>query len=103
MSVSHFAFPFRFGGTGTAAVVEQGTHAEIEQGVKVLVLTNLGERIEVPGFGVSDPTFQLSIDTQTISSAAREWDERAEVLASEEPDFIEKLVRNVLIQTGDKA
>lgn len=96
-SVPHLSFPFRFGGDGSAAVVEQDTHAEIEQNVKVLVLTVVGERIEVPSFGFPDPAFQTRIDTQAISSAAREWDERAEVLASEK---LQKLVRDVLIQTG---
>ena len=100
--MSHFAFPFRFGGSGTVAVVEQDTHAEIEQNVKVLVLTHRGERIEVPGFGVSDSTFQVRLDTKAISNAAEEWDSRAQVLVSEGPDLIEKLVRNALIQTGER-
>lgn len=101
MSVSHFAFPFRFGDDGTVAVVEQSTYEELEQNVKVLVLTQLGERIEVPGFGVLDSTFRTHIDTGAIARAAEAWDNRVKVLVSEGPSFIEKLVRNTLIQTGE--
>lgn len=97
--VPHFAFPFRFS-AGEALVVEQDTQQEIEQGVKVLVLTEVGERLEVPDFGIRDLTFQNDVDTEAIASAAVEWDDRVDLLFSEEPDRFRSMVRNLLIQVA---
>lgn len=99
--MTHFSFPFRFGGDGAAVVVEQGTFEEIEQNVKVLVLTELGERLEVPDFGVSDPTFASEIDIEAIAAAAEEWDERASVVVAE-PDSLRMLVRNLIVQVEER-
>lgn len=100
--VPHFAFPFRFGSHGAAEVVEQDTPEEIEQNVKVLVLTERGERIEVPDFGVDDVVFQTGIDEGAIAAQAREWDERADVLIAEDPDRMNTMIRNVLIEVTEE-
>lgn len=102
VQVPHFAFPFRFGSHGAAEVVEQDTHAEIEQNVKVLVLTERGERLEVPDFGIDDLVFQTDVDEAAIAAQAREWDERAEVLMAEEPDRFRAMVRNLLIEVTEE-
>ena len=96
-----FAFPFRIDTNGLPRVVEQDTLEEIEQNVMVLVLTELGERQEVPGFGVPDPTFtQGRIDVELIHDAAVEWDERAELAFDE---GLDGRIRNLLIKvTGEK-
>lgn len=102
VQVPHFAFPFRFGSNGAAQVVEQDTHAEIEQNVKVLVLTERGERLEVPDFGIDDLVFQTGVDEAAIAAQAREWDERAEVLIAEEPDRVNAMIRNLLIDVREE-
>lgn len=98
VQVPHFTFPFRFGADGSARVLEQDTQEEVEQGVKVLILTELGERLEVPDFGVEDPTFQTGIDVEQIAAAATGWDERATVFFDEGDGTVVDRVRRLLVQ-----
>lgn len=98
--IPHFSFPFTI--DGSALVVEQDDLEEIEQNVKVLVLTELGERIEVPAFGIPDQTFQNEVDTELIVEAAQEWDSRARVFVSSEIDLVNRMVRNVRLNVEDQ-
>ncbi len=50
------AHPFRLQGQHVA-VVEEGSDDGLAQMVAVIATTRRGEREMVPGFGVSDPTF----------------------------------------------
>lgn len=100
-TVPHFAFPFRIS-QGEPVTVEQDTLEEIEQGVKILMLTELGERVEVMDFGIEDLTFQLDIDVQTIREAAERWDDRAEVAFAEEPDGVDGRIRHLLVQVTEE-
>ncbi len=101
VDIPHFAFPFRFGADGAAQVVNQDDAQEIEQGVVVLVLTELGERLEVPEFGVPDLAFTNDLDLTTISEAAAEWDERAEVVFREDRGRANELIRSVVAYVGE--
>lgn len=57
--ISH---PFRLEANGAVATVEDGTEEAAAEGIAILVLTRRGERDLVPGFGMTDPTFnELSI------------------------------------------
>lgn len=96
VQVPHLAFPFRFGADGAARVLEQDTQEEVEQCVKVLVLTQRGERLEVPDFGIEEPAFQTGVDLEAIRAAAEEWDDRAQVLFGDSE--VEDRVRHLLIQ-----
>ena len=96
MSV-HFSFPFTI--NGSAAVVAQDSDAEVQQNVMVLVLTDVGERLEVPEFGISDPTFRTEIDTEAIAEAAEVWDDRAKVLIASD---IDQMVRNIRLNVEDQ-
>lgn len=49
--------PFRLTPRGTVAVVEQESDVADAEQIGVLVMTVIGERELVPGFGVTDPTF----------------------------------------------
>lgn len=102
MTVPHFTFPFRFAQGGVPDTVEQDTLEEIEQGVKILMLSERGERLEVPDFGIPDLTFQVDIDVQAIRDAAKEWDERSEVAFFEEPDRFDGKIRNLLVQVTEE-
>jgi hypothetical protein len=51
--------PFRISGNGAVATVEQTSDQANAEQVAVLILTEVGERPLVPGFGVTDPTFSL--------------------------------------------
>jgi phage baseplate assembly protein W len=103
VQIPHFAFPFRFGERGAAVVIEQDSYEEIEQCVKVLMLTEIGERLEVPDFGILDVTFRNGADTSSIEAAAKEWDERVETDISEEPDRLNGMIRHLLVQVREGA
>lgn len=98
--VPHLAFPFRFEG-GRAAVVPQDTYEEIEQNVRVLLLTERGQRVEVPDFGIDDLVFLTELDESAIVEQAQEWDDRVEVLAAEEPDRVNAMVRHLLVDVSE--
>jgi phage baseplate assembly protein W len=100
--VPHFSFPFRFGQAGAALVVEQDTYEDLEQNVRVLLLTELGERLEVPDFGIDDLVFQTSLDEAGLAAQAGEWDDRVDVLAAEDPDRVSAMVRHLLIEVTEK-
>jgi hypothetical protein len=62
--------PFRVLPNGAVAVVDQDSpEGEAEQ-IAVLVLTRLGERTLVPGFGVSDPAFAGLSPTEVVAGVA---------------------------------
>lgn len=52
------SFPFRLDGAGSIATVEQDSDAEVDEQIALAMLTRPGERIQVPTFGVADPTFR---------------------------------------------
>jgi phage baseplate assembly protein W len=81
----HFAVPFRIEGR-QAAVVEDGSSEEIRQNVEALLATRTGERLVVPDYGVSDPTFDLvsrAPDTGEIESVVARWEPRASLSFAE--------------------
>lgn len=100
--IPHFAFPFKFGDQGSAEVLDQDSITEIEQNVEVLILTELGERLEVPEFGIPDPTFRVGVDTQAITEAAELWDGRSRVFMDSEMDFVDRMVQNVRIHVEEQ-
>jgi hypothetical protein len=51
------SFPFRVDASGVVATVEQNTDQDVEELIAVGVLTEPGERILAPTFGVADPAF----------------------------------------------
>jgi hypothetical protein len=51
------SFPFRIGANGSAVTWEQDTAEYYAELIGILIATRLGERVQVPSFGVSDPTF----------------------------------------------
>lgn len=55
--VSVWSFPFRIGGDGSIATVEEGSDPAVEEAIAVAMLTRAGERITVPTFGAVDPAF----------------------------------------------
>jgi phage baseplate assembly protein W len=49
--------PFRLAGNGSIATAEQDSDEANAEQLAVLILTRIGERPMVPGFGITDPTF----------------------------------------------
>lgn len=49
--------PFRLSPTGEVATVLDGSEQANAEALAVLVSTRIGERVLVPGFGITDPVF----------------------------------------------
>lgn len=103
-AVPHFAYPFRFG--PPAATTEQDSLAEIADCVVVILLCPETFRVELPEFGLPDPTFSTPIvDLNVIRTAVERWEPRAAVLLEEDPDLLDQLIVRVqaLVQLRTEA
>lgn len=67
--ISH---PFRIGLTGHIATVEQSSDAAGAEQIALLCLTRPGERPLVPGYGLSDPTFE-GFQGSELAAAVALW------------------------------
>jgi phage baseplate assembly protein W len=95
VDVPHFRFPFAIGAGGTFEVIEQDSEDDIGQCVQVLLSTEVGSRVELPEYGIEDPTFTTRIDTPGIISAIQDWEPRADVTMDEQFDSVDAYVRHV--------
>lgn len=75
------SFPFRLDTRQARALVhEQGTDEEVMDCVEVLLSTELGERVEVPDYGVTPQEFaEGGASREALIEAIRIWEDRAEV------------------------
>lgn len=90
-----FAYPFSVV-AGHVQVVEQDDPAEVEACVYYVLATEEGSRMELPDFGVADPTLlEGGVDPAVLLAAVAEWEPRAEGLATE---TIDDLVQKVQVQ-----
>jgi phage baseplate assembly protein W len=75
----HFAFPFRIN-AGKVQVREQDSDEEVMDCVEVLLSTTIGERQELPNYGIPDQTFRMGgSDKAALLAAIREHEPRADV------------------------
>lgn len=96
----HFALPFRFV-AGGAAVLEQDSKDEIMACATAIILCPLGFRVELPAFGIADPTFTEGVArADAIEAALDEWEPRAAELVHAEPDAFDAFVSNVTVRIG---
>ena len=94
--VPHFSLPFRFNGTPPgAAVVEQDSLDDIACCVISVLVCPVGFRVELPEFGVPDPTFALHVDVDDIRERVEEWEDRSTVLFNQYPDELDALIRHL--------
>lgn len=92
----HFDLPFRFG--PQAAVVEQDSVEEIAECVLAILLCPQGYRVELPEFGVDDPTFSVpDVDLEAVRAAITTWEPRADAVLSQAPDSLDELIRRVQV------
>jgi hypothetical protein len=92
VEIPQFSMPLRVVG-GRFAVVEQDSPDEIRDQVEALIRTPQGSRLDLPDFGISDPTFRLDPDLDAIRDAIRE---HVGVDADLETDLdLETLVRQI--------
>lgn len=75
MAARVLQLPLRIVG-GRYASLPQGSDGELAQSVAVLLRTERGSRVEVPRYGVSDPTFR-GVDVAEVRAAIAQWEPRA--------------------------
>lgn len=95
VDVPHFKFPFALGPGQAFSVVEQDSEDDIAQCVEVLLMTGIDRRVELPEYGIEDPTFSGSVDLPGVIAAIEDWEPRADVSMVEEFDSTDALVRHV--------
>lgn len=100
VQVPHLKIPFRIDRTGSASVLEQDEVSEVAQCVEVLLSTRVGERLEVPDYGVDDPVFDVEPDLEEIASAIEEWEPRAASDIDSETGLDDELVRHVIARVA---
>lgn len=93
--VPHFSLPFRFA-SPNVAVNEQDSLDEISDCVVAILLCPLGFRVELPLFGLPDPTFSTPApDLDDIRDVIETWEERAGVLLDQHADAADQLIARV--------
>jgi hypothetical protein len=93
--VPHFAQPFRFSNP-QAAVSEQDSLDEIADCVYSILVCPIGFRVELPAFGIPDPTFAMPAPSlDELRDAIDTWEERAGVVLDEHPDTLDELISRV--------
>lgn len=98
--IPHFDLPFRFVGSN-AAVVEQDSLEDITNCVEAVVRTIIGQRVELPDFGIPDPTFQTQpLQLQAITEAILQQEPRATIAMTQNPDRFNQLVVDVLMRVS---
>lgn len=75
---SHLALPIRVAPSGALASNAQDSAEDLNQSLRLLLATRIGERVSVPGYGTPDPLFANGFDVEAIADAAAVWEERAD-------------------------
>jgi phage baseplate assembly protein W len=95
--IPHFDHPFRFG-PSLAVVVEQDSPEDIINCVAAILRTELGERVDLPEFGINSPVFETQpIDIAPIIELIVEQEPRAVAVIDQEQDVIDQLIVNLLV------
>lgn len=98
--IPHFAIPFEFH-NGRALVVEQDTTDEIMACELAIMLCPTGFRVELPAFGIPDPTFSQGIPNgEVIAAALGTWEPRSQEVVTGVLDALDELVSRVTVRVG---
>lgn len=102
-AIPHFAAPFKLTAQGVT-VDEQDSINELQSCVQNIVSCPLGFRIDLPAFGVPDPTFgPVPVDGDAIEQAVTRWEPRAAVQILERGDATNPANRQVEIHVQARA
>lgn len=99
VAIPHLRIPLQVLPDGSLAMNEQATPDDLAQCVKVLMLTEIGDRIEVPKYGVVPMLFN-TVSRHLLLEAISRWEPRAtvdvEVIAGPTwDDLLTSVVENV--------
>jgi hypothetical protein len=93
-----FGLPFTLTADG-AVEVEQGSPAEIAQCAFALLSVELGSMPDMPTFGIPSPLFRVGgQDITLLEQAITASDPRANIVISQDPNWISTLVQTISIQ-----
>jgi predicted component of type VI protein secretion system len=103
--IPHFRVPFQIGAFGAAVVVEQNSLTDIGKCVEAIVKTRVGQRAEVPGFGIPDLTFTTdrSAAGDVIAAQIEAWEPRAEIEVTSRVSPSDDSQRNLTVLVKAKA
>lgn len=93
------AIPLRFA-AGRAATVEQDSDADVLQCVETIARYRVGQRPELPEFGIPDQSHrQGGADQAAIADAVLRWEPRVERLQAEASweDEVQRVVEEVAV------
>lgn len=74
-------------GRPECATVPEDSQTEIAQCVRAILATEIGQRLELPSFGIRDPTF-AGADPLEIRAAILQWEPRADGLGEADWDDV---------------
>jgi hypothetical protein len=99
VAIPHFDLPFRFGAAGGhAAVVEQNTIQDVRNCVEACIRTEVGSRLYVPIFGISDPVFtNQPVDTVKMEEEVILNEPRAQLTFLSTIDEIDKMISEITV------
>lgn len=96
VSIPHFSLPLRLSG-GRFAVNDQDSNDEVAECVEAIVRCSRGFRVELPTFGVPDPTFaQQDISPAALEQAVLEWEPRADTDWAAEAEEDDTMIAHVV-------
>jgi phage baseplate assembly protein W len=96
-TIPHFAFPARFDASGHLATVEQDSLDDVAACVEATLRTRVGERVELPQFGVFDLAFrQQPVPLEQLVAQVVAWEPRAQRLATDQPERVGEIAARVL-------
>lgn len=102
IDIPHFDLPFRYSGTAPV-VAEQDSLADVVNCVTAIVLTQTGERLEVPSFGIDQPVFaQQPVDLSSILNQIAALEPRADIVMSQNPEIIDALIADIFITVSKR-
>lgn len=102
-AVPQLDFPLYIGPDGTFGEVEQDSLDDVCNSVIILVSTRVGEREDLPTYGIPDPTFSQGVDTSVIVDAIAEWEPRATVNITSQIDSMDEFIAHIetIVEVND--
>jgi hypothetical protein len=101
--VPHFDLPFQFIGSANASVVEQDSLDDVTNCVTACVATVIGQRQELPEFGIPDLTLQTQpVYRPDVLAQVLSWEPRAAVVLDQQPDLFDSLIAHVTLSVSTK-
>jgi phage baseplate assembly protein W len=97
--IPHLRLPISF---EAGSVVEQDSEQEILQNVRVILMYERGQRVDLPRFGVSDQALrQGGADLDEIIKAIADWEPRAVPILERNPGVLQTMIDEITINVSE--